>query len=105
MPWLVDYPREQVNWFPTLDPEKCVQCGMCMNCGRGVYAWGQDGPVVAHPYQCIVGCSTCGNLCLGRAISFPDPAGVRELYKKEKLYAKVKQALVAEGKIPAPRQA
>lgn len=100
MPWLVEYPRENVDWYPALDPEKCVQCGMCMNCGRGVYAWEADGPRVANPYQCIVGCSTCGNLCLGRALSFPNPAEVRELYKREKIYAKVKRALVAEGKIP-----
>jgi ferredoxin len=34
MPWLVGYPREKIAWFPTIDPEKCVKCGMCMNCRR-----------------------------------------------------------------------
>ncbi|MCJ7738711.1 MAG: hypothetical protein MUQ10_15600 [Anaerolineae bacterium] len=28
-----------VKWYPTVDPDKCVTCGMCMNCGKGVYDW------------------------------------------------------------------
>jgi hypothetical protein len=23
MAWLTGYPREKINWFPTIDPEKC----------------------------------------------------------------------------------
>lgn len=99
MAWLTGYPREEVEWFPTIDPEKCVQCGMCMNCGKQVYDWTEDGPVVARPYQCVVGCSTCGNLCLGKAISFPDIEAVREVYKREGIWAKVKRGLAAEGKL------
>ena len=37
MAWLTGYPREKVDWFPTIDPEKCVKCGMCMNCGQSVF--------------------------------------------------------------------
>jgi hypothetical protein len=33
MTWITGYPREKVNWYP-IDPNKC---GMCMNCGKGVY--------------------------------------------------------------------
>ena len=33
MTWITGYPREKVNWHPTVDPDKCVKCGMCMNCG------------------------------------------------------------------------
>lgn len=99
MAWLTAYPREKIDWFPTVDPEKCVQCGMCMNCGKAVYDWTEDGPVVARPYQCIVGCSTCGNLCMGEAISFPDVALVRSLYAREGIWAKVKRQLEDEGKL------
>jgi len=23
MPWLVGYPREKIEWYPTIDQEKC----------------------------------------------------------------------------------
>lgn len=99
MAWLVGYPREKINWHPTIDPEKCVKCGMCMNCGRNVYDWTEEGPVVARPNQCIVGCNTCANLCMGNAISFPEKETIREIYKREKIWSKVKKQLEEEGKI------
>jgi ferredoxin len=34
MPWLAGFPREKVEWYPTVDPSKCIKCGMCMNCGK-----------------------------------------------------------------------
>ncbi|WP_334138800.1 4Fe-4S binding protein [Thermovirga lienii] len=34
MPWLAGYPREKVNWGPTVDREKCIGCGMCINCSK-----------------------------------------------------------------------
>lgn len=99
MAWLTGYPREDVNWFPTIDREKCVKCGMCMNCGKNVYDWAEEGAIVARPYNCVVGCTSCGNLCLGKAIFFPDISTLRELYKKEGIWVKVKKQLEAEGKL------
>lgn len=101
MAWLTGYPRENIDWFPTIDPEKCVKCGMCMNCGRNVYEWTEDGPIVARPYECVVGCTTCANLCLGNAITFPDIQYVREIYKKEGIWAKVKRQLEKNGRLNA----
>lgn len=99
MAWLVGYPREKIDWHPTINYDKCVKCGMCMNCGRNVYDWTDEGPVVARPNQCIVGCNTCANLCMGEAISFPDKETIREIYKREKIWPKVKKQLIEEGKI------
>lgn len=99
MAWLTGYPREKVNWFPTIDSEKCVKCGMCLNCGKNVYDWTENGANVARPYNCVVGCTSCSNLCLGKAISFPDISTVRELYKKEGIWSKVKKQLEEEGKL------
>lgn len=99
MTWLTGFPREKMNWGPTIDPDKCVGCGMCLNCGKQVYEWMNEKAVVARFYDCQVGCSTCENLCLGNAITFPDIEPVREIYKKEGIWAKVKKQLIDEGKI------
>ena len=99
MAWLTGYPRENVNWFPTIDRSKCVKCGMCMNCGKSVYKWTDKGAVVANPYECVVGCSTCANLCMGKAISFPAISELHALYKKEGLWAKVKKQMEEEGEL------
>jgi NAD-dependent dihydropyrimidine dehydrogenase PreA subunit len=104
MAWLVGYPREKINWHPTINYDKCVKCGMCMNCGRKVYDWNEEGPIVARPLQCVVGCTTCANLCMGEAISFPDIKELREVYKKEKIWSKVKRQLEEEGTIKSEKQ-
>lgn len=101
MPWLAGIRRSEVNWHPTIDPERCVRCGMCMNCGRKVFEWTEAGPVVARPTECVVGCSTCATLCQGQCISFPDPDELRALYRKNRVWAAVKQKLQEEGVIPA----
>ena len=99
MTWLTGYPREKVDWHPTVDRKKCVKCGMCLNCGNKVYDWSSEGARVARPNACVVGCTTCGNLCLGKAISFPDLDGIRLLYKKEGIWPKVKKQLEEEGRL------
>jgi NAD-dependent dihydropyrimidine dehydrogenase PreA subunit len=99
MAWFAEYPREKIEWYPFIDAKKCVKCGMCMNCGQKVYKWAEDVPVVANPYKCVVGCTTCATLCQGKAISFPDKEALRELYKKEEIWAKVKKQLKKEGKL------
>ncbi len=104
MSWLAGIPRENVNWGPTIDPEKCVSCGMCMNCGKNVFEWVDGKPVVVRYDQCVVGCTTCGNLCLSRAITFPDIEEVRCLYKEHKVWSRVKRKLIEEGKIPRGRK-
>jgi len=71
-----------------------------MNCGKKAFEWTDDGPVVARPTECVVGCSTCATLSQGRCISFPDPGELRALYRKNRVWAAVKQKLQEEGVIP-----
>lgn len=99
MPWLAGYPREQIDWFPTIEPKQCVKCAVYMNCGKHVYDWTEGGPMVARPYECVPGCNTCAILCMGDAISFPAREYIREIYRRERIWGKVKKALKKEGKI------
>jgi CDP-4-dehydro-6-deoxyglucose reductase len=67
-------PREQIPWHPTVDEEKCIGCRKCCEfCSHKVYSWDEstDRPVVAQPFQCVVGCSNCTYQCEQGAISFP----------------------------------
>jgi NAD-dependent dihydropyrimidine dehydrogenase PreA subunit len=67
-------PRENIPWQPTVDSGKCVGCKACFEfCSHSVYSWDEliDKPVVAEPFQCIVGCSSCRDQCEVTAISFP----------------------------------
>jgi NAD-dependent dihydropyrimidine dehydrogenase PreA subunit len=101
MPWFAGLPREQIHWQPTIDDKKCVRCGMCMNCGRRVYEWREGRPVVVRPQECIVGCTTCANLCRGDAISFPPLADLRAFYRDHRVWDAVKRALIEENVLPA----
>ncbi|MEX0681694.1 MAG: hypothetical protein WD097_09965 [Balneolales bacterium] len=99
MAWFTGMRREEVPWYPAIDAEQCVKCGMCMNCGKNVYDWTENGAVVARPYNCVVGCNTCANLCLGNAISFSDIQIIRNIYKRNKIWSQVKRELEAQGKL------
>jgi len=60
--------------------------------------------VVLRPYNCVVGCTTCSNLCLGNAIIFPDIEEIRKIYKKEHIWSKVKKQLEKEGKLEIKKE-
>jgi NAD-dependent dihydropyrimidine dehydrogenase PreA subunit len=78
-------PRENIPWHPTVDLVRCAGCKSCFEfCSHGVYSWNEqtDKPVVAEPFQCVVGCSACANQCGVEAISFP-PLSVLKPFLKE----------------------
>jgi NAD-dependent dihydropyrimidine dehydrogenase PreA subunit len=99
MPWLAGVDRKNLNWGPTIDADACVSCGMCMNCGKQVFDWVDGKAVVARYDMCVPGCSTCMNLCLGNAISFPPLAELREFYRINKVWSHVTKVLKNEGKL------
>jgi NAD-dependent dihydropyrimidine dehydrogenase PreA subunit len=97
MAWFAGVDRKEMNWGPTIDGDMCVSCGMCMNCGKQVFEWTENKAVVARHDSCITGCSTCMNLCLGNAISFPPLEELREFYKAHNVWTHVKRQLKEEG--------
>jgi NAD-dependent dihydropyrimidine dehydrogenase PreA subunit len=73
-------PRNQIEWYPTIDYQKCQSCQVCLEfCPKGVFTRDDEGRVVvAHPYECVMLCSGCEIKCPQGAISFPDR---KEFYK------------------------
>jgi len=72
-------PREEIRWFPTIDCDKCTQCGVCVEfCHQKVYSLVDGVPAVSNPYGCIVGCTGCQSKCDSKAISFPSLRKISE---------------------------
>ncbi|HIK33026.1 MAG TPA: 4Fe-4S binding protein [Oscillatoriales cyanobacterium M4454_W2019_049] len=46
-------PREDIPWYPTVDAETCIGCGLCFTpCGRNVFGIQDNKSVVEHPLDC-----------------------------------------------------
>ncbi len=78
-----DTPREQIPWYPEIIDDSCTGCGSCYDfCPHDTYEWDEeaDRPVVANPYNCVVGCSNCRAQCPEEAISFP-PLSMLEQFR------------------------
>ncbi|MDD8024926.1 MAG: 4Fe-4S binding protein [Acidobacteriota bacterium] len=78
-------PREKIPWFPVVAAELCNGCGKCLDfCPHGVYARdsGSSAVIVQNPFECVVGCNNCENLCPEKAISFPDLEAITEIIRR-----------------------
>ena len=85
-------PREDVPWFPTVEPDACIGCQLCyVTCGRGVFEMHDGVAVAMAPMECAVGCSTCGNICPTNALSFPTLDAVWRLERERQIFRTVKK--------------
>lgn len=78
-------PRSQIPWKPTVDPEKCIGCGVCIDtCPNGVYLMNAETgkAEVVDPDNCVVLCDKCARFCTQEAISFPDKPSTKRLVGK-----------------------
>jgi NAD-dependent dihydropyrimidine dehydrogenase PreA subunit len=78
-------PREKIPWFPTVDYGLCTGDQECFNfCKNQVFTWDEEHnqPRVANPYNCVVGCQACVNVCPVQAIQFPSKEELRETLKR-----------------------
>lgn len=89
-------PPRQIKWFPTLEANRCTSCGLCVtSCFRGVWAFDYetDQAVVVTPRMCIVGCTTCANLCPEDAISLPGRSHLQQFIERKKVLQQSKEML------------
>jgi NAD-dependent dihydropyrimidine dehydrogenase PreA subunit len=89
--------RNKIEWYPKINSEKCINCGICfITCkGKKVFDWDieNNNPVVARPYNCMVGCNTCAMLCPVNAINFPDKSYLDDLVKRVGAIKKAKNII------------
>jgi len=80
-------PRSKILWRPTIDYEKCINCGKCVDyCKLGAYEFeenqGKKRPAVKNPNHCVVFCRGCEEQCPADAIKFPSKKETREIIRK-----------------------
>ena len=77
-------PREEINWFPEIDYDKCVGCMACLKkCSNGVFVEENGKPKVVNPKNCVVSCTGCDKACPQKAISHPPKEYLEELSKRK----------------------
>ena len=76
--------RDKIDWFPTIDYDKCIGCMACVSkCGHGVYAEENGKPKVVKPKNCVVGCTGCEPICPQEAITHPPKSYLQGLTKNK----------------------
>jgi NAD-dependent dihydropyrimidine dehydrogenase PreA subunit len=80
-------PREQIPWYPTIDYEKCFNCGKCVEyCTLGTFEFeekdGEKISAVKNPNNCVVLCTGCDGICPAKAIKHQSKKETHETIKK-----------------------
>lgn len=89
-------PRDEIPWKPSVDSEACIGCQLCfVTCGRGVFEIRDSVAVPVAAMECVVGCSTCGNVCPTGAITFPALDLVWKVERERQIFRTVKKEAMA----------
>lgn len=80
-----EIPRELIPWYPTVNTDACLGDQECINfCKNDVFRWDEDRnvPIVANPYNCVLGCNACMKTCAAEAITFMTIDELRETMRR-----------------------
>jgi|ERR1035437_2923158 NAD-dependent dihydropyrimidine dehydrogenase PreA subunit len=81
----VDIPQEQIAWFPTIDYGICTADRACLDfCHNDVFHWNETEVRVeiVNRDNCVLGCTSCAQICPVEAISFPDKEELRQTLRR-----------------------
>ncbi|MGQ9619322.1 MAG: 4Fe-4S dicluster domain-containing protein [Candidatus Aminicenantia bacterium] len=81
---ITNIPREKIPWYPTINEEACIGDRNCVDfCKNEVFEWDEENgkPMVVKPFNCILGCSACAQICPADAINFPSLEELRRVIK------------------------
>ncbi|MHA1674132.1 MAG: 4Fe-4S dicluster domain-containing protein [Promethearchaeota archaeon] len=86
-------PREEIDWFPTIDYNYCNDCGDCITfCGHGVFEQEVRKVIVKKPKNCVVFCQACLKMCpIDHAMIFQPKKEVLQQIKQIKKQIKTQQ--------------
>lgn len=85
-------PRDEIPWLPTVDADACIGCQLCyITCGRSVFEMHDGVAVAASAMECVVGCTTCANVCPTNALGFPDLDLVWKFERERQIFRTVKK--------------
>jgi CDP-4-dehydro-6-deoxyglucose reductase len=91
-------PREKIHWNPTVNENACIGCGTCVTgCSRLVYRFDfeKNKSIVYDPLNCLVGCTTCANICPANAIIFPSLETVESLISQSSVHHSIEDELIS----------
>jgi NAD-dependent dihydropyrimidine dehydrogenase PreA subunit len=79
-------PRSKIPWYPTIDYDKCITCGKCVEyCTLGTFAFeeedGKKRTAVKNPNNCVVLCTGCDAICPVGAITHPSKRKTSEIIR------------------------
>jgi NAD-dependent dihydropyrimidine dehydrogenase PreA subunit len=92
----VDIPKERIAWFPTIDYGICTADRACLDfCHNDVFHWNEaEARVeVVNRDNCVLGCTSCAQICPVEAISFPDKEELRQTLRRLRAEVSRGQAL------------
>jgi len=80
-------PRNKIPWYPTIDYDKCISCGKCVEyCHLGVYESeenkGKKRSIVRNPNNCVVFCTGCEEQCPAGAITHHSKEKTQKIIRK-----------------------
>ena len=80
-------PRKKIPWYPTINYEKCVSCGKCVDfCHAQSFGFEEKDEkkktVLKNLNACVVMCRGCEDICPAGAITHPSEEETKQLIEK-----------------------